>query len=66
MTFGPLSIRLVGAFKGQRSMATWLTEIICDLRGPLEVATTPEATKVDDKSNMHMDARVIEVAEFQI
>ena len=37
-------------------------DVICDLQGHLEVAMASEATKVAVLGNMHMDARVIEVA----
>ena len=42
------------AFRGQRSMATWVIEVTefkyedrCDLRGHLDAAMASEATKID-------------------
>ena len=53
-------------------MATWVIEVTefnsearCDLRGCLEAAMASEATKMAIKGNMHMDTRVIEVADFK-
>ena len=53
-------------------MATWVIEVTefnsearCDLRGCLEAAMASEATKMAIRGNMHMDTRVIEVADFK-
>ena len=53
-------------------MATWVIEVTefnsearCDLRGCLEAAMASEATKLAIRGNMHMDTRVIEVADFK-
>ena len=53
-------------------MATWVIEVTefnsearCDLRGCLEAAMDSEATKMAIRGNMHMDTRVIEVADFK-
>ena len=39
--------------------------VIFDLRGHLEAAMASEATKMAVRCNTHMDARVIEVADFK-
>ena len=36
-----------------------------DLRGHLEAAMASEATKMTVRGNMHMDTRVINVADFK-
>ena len=41
-------------------------EARCDLRGCLEAAMASEATKMAIRGNMHMDTRVIEVADFKL
>ena len=41
------------------------SEVICDLPGHLEAAMASEATKMAIRGNMHMDTRVIEVADFK-
>ena len=53
-------------------MGTWVFEVtefhfeaICDLQGQLEAAMASEATKMAVRGNMHMDTRVIEVADFK-
>ena len=53
-------------------MATWVIEVTefnsearCDLQGCLEAAMASEATKMAIRGNMHMDTRVIEVADFK-
>ena len=53
-------------------MAIWVIEVTefnpearCDLRGCLEAAMASEATKMAIRGNMHMDTRVIEVADFK-
>ena len=52
-------------------MATWVigvtefkSEVRCDLGGHLEAIVACEAIKMDVRCNMHMDIRVIEVADF--
>ena len=57
------------AFGGQRSTGTWVIkatefkfEVRSDLRGHLEAAMASEATMMAVTGNMHIDARVIEVA----
>ena len=40
-------------------------EVRCDLRGHLEVAMASEATKMAVRDNMHMDTRVIKVADLK-
>ena len=61
--------RLKEAFRGQKSTGTWVIEatefkfeVRSDLRGHLEAAMASEATIVAILGNMHIDARVIEVA----
>ena len=56
-------------YRGQRSTGTWVIEatefkfeVRSDLRGHLEAAMASEATIVAILGNMHIDARVIEVA----
>ena len=53
-------------------MVTWVIEVtefnseaICDLRGRLETAMASEATKMAVIGIMHMDTRVVEVADFK-
>ena len=65
-------IYLMKAFRGQISMATWVIEVTefdyearCDLRGCLEAAMASEATKMAVRGNMHINTRVIEVADFK-
>ena len=41
------------------------SEARCDLIGHLEAAMASEATKMDVRVNMHMDTKVIEVADFK-
>ena len=62
--------QLKEAFGGQKSMVTQVievtefnSEVISDLRGHLEAAMASEVTKMALRCNMHMDARVIEVAD---
>ena len=57
------------AFRGQKSTGTWVIEatefkfeVRSDLRGHLEAATVSEAIILAILGNMHIDARVIEVA----
>ena len=40
-------------------------EVRCDLWGHLEADRASEATKVPIRGNMHIDTRVIEVADFK-
>ena len=40
------------------------SEVRCDLRGRLELATASEATKMTVRGNMHMDTKAVEVTEF--
>ena len=61
--------RLFHAFRGQKGTGTWVIEAIefkyevrSDLRGHMEATVTSEATKMAVAGNMHIDARVIEVA----
>ena len=63
---------LMEAFRGQISMATWVIEVTefdyearLDLWGCLEAAMASEATKMAVRGSMHIDARVIEVADFK-
>ena len=56
-------------YRGQRSTGTWVVEatefkfeVRSDLRGHLEAAMASEATIVAILGNMHIDARVIDVA----
>ena len=56
------------AFGSQRDMGTWVYEVTelnfevsCDLRGRLEAAMASEAFG----GNMHMDTRVIKVADVK-
>ena len=56
-------------FRGQKSTGTWVIEatefkfeVRSDLRGHLEAAMASEATIMAILGNMHIDARVIEVA----
>ena len=56
-------------FRGQRSAGTQVIqateskyEVRSDLGGHMEAAMTSEATKMAVPGNMHIDARVIEVA----
>ena len=53
-------------------MATWVIEVTefnsearCDLRGRLEATMASEAVKMAIRGTMHMDTRVIEVADFK-
>ena len=55
--------------RGQRGTGIWVIkatefkcEVRCDLRGHLEAAMASEATIMAILGNMHIDARVIEVA----
>ena len=57
------------AFRGKKSIGTWVInatefkfEVRSDLRGHLEAATASAATIMAVSGNMHIDARVIEVA----
>ena len=57
------------AFRGKKSIGTWVInatefkfEVRSDLRGHLEAAMASEATIMAILGNMHIDARVIEVA----
>ena len=56
-------------FRGQKSTGPWVIEatefkfeVRSDLRGHLEAAMASEATIMAILGNMHIDARVIEVA----
>ena len=40
-------------------------EVRCDLWGHLEAGRASEATKVPVRGNMHIDTRVIKVADFK-
>ena len=58
------------AIRGQKSMVTYVFvvnelnfEVRYDLRGRLEAAMAPEATKMVVMGIMHMDSRVVEVAD---
>ena len=60
------------AFRGQKSTGTWVIEatefkfeVKSDLRGHLEAAMALEATIIAILGNMHIDARVTEVADFK-
>ena len=68
-SFLPSVKRLQEAYKGKKSTGTWVIEatefkfeVRSDLRGHLEAAMASEATIMAVPGNMHMDARVIEVA----
>ena len=59
-------------FGSQIDMVTWVIEVTefnsevrCDLRGCLEATMASEATKMAVRGNMHMNTRVIEVADFK-
>ena len=39
---------------------------VCDLWGCLEAAVASEATKIPVRGNMHIDTRVIKVADFKL
>ena len=67
----PYNILEIGAIRGQKSMVTYKIEVTelnfevrSDLRGCLESAMASEATKAV-RGNMHMDTRIIKVAEFK-
>ena len=40
-------------------------EVSFDLRGHLEAAMASEATKINVRGNMHIDTRVIKIADFK-
>ena len=59
-------------FRVQISMATWVIEVTefdcearCDLRGCLEAAMASEFNNMAHRGNMHMDTRVIKVADLK-
>ena len=65
----PGNKRLFHAFWGQKGTGTWVIEatefkyeVRSDLGGHMEAAMASEATKMAVTGNMHIDARVIEVA----
>ena len=72
MVFGfffPSGFSEIQPIRGWRSTGTWVIEatefkfeVRSDLGGHMEAAMTSEATKMAVPGNMHIDARVIEVA----
>ena len=68
----PYNILEIVAIRDQKSMVTyvikvteWNFEVRSDLQGCLEAAMASEATKMAVKSNMHMETRVIKIADFK-
>ena len=64
----PPFINPIEAFRCQKDMAIWVTEVtefdsgvICNLRGCLELTMASEATKIAVKGNMHTYIRVCDV-----